>query len=76
VVAECDPLRSDSEKYAGSLRSAGVPVEYQQYDGMNHGFIGNLDLTSSSPAALDYMAAKIVAATSTATGTQNAPATL
>jgi acetyl esterase/lipase len=58
------------------LRSAGVPVEYQQYDGMNHGFIGNLDLTPSSPAALDYMAAKIVAATSTATATQSAPATL
>ncbi len=62
VVAECDPLRSDSEKYAGLLREAGVPVEYKQYDGMNHGFIGNLDLTPSSPAALDYMATRIAAA--------------
>ena len=65
VVAECGPLRSDSEKYAGLLREAGVPIEYKQCSGMNHGFIGNLDLTPSSPAALDYAAGRIVVANGT-----------
>jgi hypothetical protein len=62
VAAECDPLRSDSEKYARLLRDASIPVEYRQFDGMNHGFIGNLDLTPSSPAALDYSAHEITTA--------------
>jgi acetyl esterase len=40
VTAGIDPLRSDGEKLAQKLRSAGVAVEHRNYQGATHEFFG------------------------------------
>ncbi|SDR30735.1 Acetyl esterase/lipase [Paraburkholderia fungorum] len=40
VTAGIDPLRSDGEKLAQKLRSAGVAVEHRNYRGATHEFFG------------------------------------
>lgn len=52
VTAECDVLHDDGENYAAALRRAGVPVEYREYAGMIHGFLGMV------PAVDDAMVAQ------------------
>lgn len=59
ITAEYDPLLSDSEEYAERLRSAGVPVNYQQFDGMIHGFFTNMAVTPTSQIAIDYAAGEL-----------------
>ena len=47
ITAGYDPLRDDGKYFAETLRRAGVPTEYQCYDGMVHGFLrmgGKLDV--------------------------------
>ena len=38
IAAQIDPLRDEGKAYASKLRNAGVPVQYQLYDGVVHGF--------------------------------------
>ena len=59
ITAEYDPLLSDSEEYAERLRSAGVPVTYQQFNGMIHGFFTNMAVTPTSQIAIDYAAGEL-----------------
>ncbi len=52
-TAEFDPLRDEGLTYAETLRSAGVPVEYQCYAGMIHGFARMGGKVDDGKTALD-----------------------
>lgn len=60
ITAEFDPLLSDSEKYAAALSSADVPVYYQKFDGMIHGFVTNMAITPVATLAIDWLAEKLL----------------
>lgn len=40
ITAEIDPLQSDGKGYADRLTAAGVPVTYQNFEGVTHEFFG------------------------------------
>ncbi|HUC72886.1 MAG TPA: alpha/beta hydrolase [Stellaceae bacterium] len=51
IVAECDVLHDDGKSYAEGLRRAGVPVEYREYPGMIHGFLGMVPVVDDAMVA-------------------------
>ena len=48
VTAECDVLHDDGQRYAEALRRAGVTVEYREYPGMIHGFLGMMPVVDDA----------------------------
>ncbi len=56
ITAEADPLRDDGRAYAEALEDAGVPVVYQNYDGVMHEFFGLTGLIDTAREAVAFAA--------------------
>jgi acetyl esterase/lipase len=54
ILAECDPIRPQGERYAAALRAAGVPVGSHLSAGMVHGFFGLTELYPSAAEAMTF----------------------
>jgi acetyl esterase len=52
IMAECDPIRPQGERFVAALEAAGVPVRTHLTPGMVHGFFG---LDEVFPTATDAM---------------------
>lgn len=53
MTAEYDPLRDDGKAYADKLKSAGVDVQYIEYEGMIHGFVTLANVIDTGKTALE-----------------------
>jgi acetyl esterase len=56
ITAECDPLCSEGEAYAGRLRAGGVPVTYTRYSGMIHAFVSMRAVFPQAQQAIEQIA--------------------
>lgn len=59
VVAGCDVLCDDGDRYAAALHAAGSPVEHVKYDGMIHGFFGMAPDVDDAVAAQALVCARL-----------------
>jgi acetyl esterase len=62
ITADIDPLRSEGEAYALRLQEAGVPVTYQNFEGVTHEFFGMGAVLAEAEAAVDLAAGNLVGA--------------
>jgi acetyl esterase len=61
VSAEHDPLRDESETYAGRLRDAGIAVELRREPGLIHNFMLLDEVSPACAAAADRVASDLFA---------------
>ena len=56
ITAQIDPLMSEGKMYADHLKTAGIPVRYQNYDGVSHEFFGMASVVDKAKAANTFAA--------------------
>lgn len=56
IIAECDPIRPQGERYIEHLREAGVPVSSYMSPGLIHGFFGLDDVFPTAVEGMDFAA--------------------
>lgn len=57
LIAECDPLATDGERFAAKLREAGVLTEFVVFDGMVHSFFTQIGVIGEAQRAVERIAA-------------------
>lgn len=57
ITAQIDPLRSEGKELADRLQSAGVEVDYKNYEGSAHEFFGMASVLDDAKAAQQQAAA-------------------
>ncbi|BBY16611.1 alpha/beta hydrolase [Mycolicibacterium litorale] len=62
ILAECDPIRPQGERFAAALDAAGVPVRTHLTPGLVHGFFGLTELYPSAAAAMVFAGDRLSAA--------------
>jgi len=59
ITAGFDPLRDEGRAYAHRLRGEGVPVDYIEFGGMIHGFMGMPAILPTARRSLAMAAAAL-----------------
>lgn len=65
ITAQIDPLRSEGEAFAKKLASAGVKVNYRNFNGVTHEFFGMGAVLSEAREALNLAANDLTSAFAT-----------
>ncbi len=66
ISAQIDPLRSDADLLAASLKKAGVKVEHKLYSGVTHEFFGMAAVVGKAKAAQQFGGGRLEQALSAA----------
>ncbi len=59
ITAEIDPLMSEGKALADKLKAAGVPVTYQNYEGVTHEFFGMATVLPQAKQAQQLAASEL-----------------
>jgi acetyl esterase/lipase len=62
ILAECDPIRPQGERYAKALEAAGVPTRSHLTPGMVHGFFGLDEVFPSATEAMTFAGLRLAEA--------------
>jgi acetyl esterase/lipase len=59
ITAQIDPLMSEGKQYADKLKAAGVPVTFQNYEGVTHEFFGMAAVVEQAKKAQSLAATEL-----------------